>query len=76
VDNAIRKKRFSKYSVYPNPYNSTIRTVGPEAARALSPQRKSENNIAGMIASGSNSTVPSRRQSLNFSHKHSHHQAL
>jgi hypothetical protein len=67
VDNAIRKKRFSKYSVYPNPYNSTIRTVGPEAARALSPQRKSENNIAGMIASGNNSTVPSRRQSLNFS---------
>lgn len=67
MDNAIRKKRFSKYSVYPNPYNSTIRPVGPEAARALSPQRKSENNIAAVIASGNNSTVPSRRQSLNFS---------
>jgi len=67
VDNAIRKKRFSRYSVYPNPYNSTIRTVGPEAARALSPQRKSDNNIASVITSGNNSTVPSRRQSLNFS---------
>lgn len=67
MDNAIRKKRFSKYSVYPNPYNSTIRTVGPEAARALSPQRKSDNNIASAIASPNNSKSPSRRQSLNFS---------
>ncbi|MCP6373899.1 hypothetical protein NL455_28855, partial [Klebsiella pneumoniae] len=64
MDNAIRKKRFSKYSVYPNPYNSTIRTVGPEAARALSPQRKSDNNIASTIASRDNSKSPSRRQSL------------
>ena len=67
MDNAIRKKRFSKYSVYPNPYNSTIRPVGPEAARALSPQRKSDNNIASAIASGNSSKSPSRRQSLNFS---------
>jgi hypothetical protein len=71
TDNAIRKKRFSKYSVYPNPYNSTIRTVSPEAARALSPQGRNDINIASVITNGNNSTNnstnPSRRQSLNFS---------
>lgn len=71
VDNAIRQKRLSKYSVYPNPYNSTIRTVGPEAARALSPQGRNGNSIAAIVANGNSngntSTSPSRRQSINFS---------
>ena len=66
-DHAIRQKRFSKYSVYPNPYTSTIRTVGPDAARALSPQGRVNNNLASVVTNGNNSEASSRRQSLNFS---------
>jgi hypothetical protein len=71
-DNAIRKKRFSKYSVYPNPFNSTIRTVSPEAARALSPQGRNGNTNSNSMVSLAKSTNVSPesstgRQSINFS---------
>lgn len=73
-DAAIRSKRFSKFSVYPNPYPrqaSTIRTVSPEAARALSPQGRT--SIVSAITNGNGSASSSRRQSLNFSRNQSPH---
>lgn len=72
---AIRNKRFSKFSVYPNPVSATIRTVGPD--RNLSPQGRTPQPIPSIATTATSSRRSSKRSSTvsspNFSRNPSPH---